>query len=140
MKPKPSPEPELMLIWNRSRRRWYRLPQSIAELMVVVAISGLGLAVVTEGSRRLNKGVTTRTPFIMPVQRSVLPIPSSQPPDPFVIPVMPGIDDAMIKQAPAGIDDGMIHSYPRASRAPVEPPPSPVTPGNPQRVQPRPLP
>ena len=75
MKPKPSPEPELMLIWSPQSRikRWYRLPQSIAELMVVVAMSGVGLAVVTEGSRRLNKGVTTRTPFIMPVQRSVLP-------------------------------------------------------------------
>ena len=36
--------------------------------MVVVAISGVGMAVVTEGSRRLNKGVTTRAPFILPIQ------------------------------------------------------------------------
>ncbi len=148
MKPKPSPEPELMLIWSRRqsrthRRRWYRLPQSIAELMVVVAISGVGMAVVTEGSRRLNKGVTTRAPFL-PIQRGVLPIPSPQPPfpDPFVIPAGPGIDDAMIKQAPEGIDDGMIFPRPRLFRAPaaLPPSPSPVTPGNPQRVQPRFLP
>ena len=111
MKSKPSPEPELMLA--RRRRRWYRLPQSIAELMVVVAISGLGLAVVTEGSRRLNKGITTRTPFVLPIQRGVLRVPLPQPPDPFVIPAMPGIDDAMIKQAPEGIDDGMIFPRPR---------------------------
>src|SRR4051812_46239258 len=149
MKPKPSPEPELMLIWNRSRsrtrrRRWYRLPQSIAELMVVVAISGVGMAVVTEGSRRLNKGVTTRTPFIMPVQRSVLPIPNPQPPDPFVIPAMPGIDDAMVKQVPMGIDDGMIFPRPSpilpAGPGAVPSAPSPITPGNPQPLQPRPLP
>lgn len=142
MKPKPSPEPELMLIWSRSRsrKRWYRLPQSIAELMVVVAISGVGLAVVTEGSRRLNKGVTTRTPFIMPVQRSVLPIPSPQPPDRFVIQTRPGIDDAMIKQAPAGIDDGMIFPRTGLSRLPAVLPPSPITPGNPQPLQPPPLP
>ena len=70
--------------------------------MVIVAISGVGMAVVTEGSRRLNKGVTTRTPFVLPIQRGVLPIPSPQPPDLFVIPAQPGIDDAMIKQAPGG--------------------------------------
>ena len=63
----------------------------------MVAISGLSLAVVTEGSRRLNKGVTTRAPFL-PVQRGVLPIPGPRPPDLFVIPARPGIDDAMIKQ------------------------------------------
>ena len=147
MKPmsKTSPEPELMLIWSRSRnrtrrRRWYRLPQSIAELMVVVAISGVGMAVVTEGSRRLNKGVTTRAPFVLPIQRSVLPIPLPQPRDPFVIPARPGIDDAMIKQAPEGIDDGMIFPRPGLFRAPAAPPPSPVTPSNPQPLQPRPLP
>jgi hypothetical protein len=146
MKPKPSPEPELMLIWSRSRsrtrrRRWYRLPQSIAELMVIVAISGVGMAVVNEGSRRLNKGVTTRAPFL-PVQRGVLPIPSPQPRDPFVIRAMPGIDDAMIKQAPAGIDDGII--FPRPSpilpAAPAAVPPAPVVPGRSQPLQPRRLP
>jgi hypothetical protein len=146
MKPKPSPEPEpeLMLIWSRSqsrnrRRRWYRLPQSIAELMVVVAISGVGMAVVTEGSRRLNKGVTTRAPFL-PVQRGVPPIPSPQPPDLFVIPAIPGIDDAMIKQAPTGIDDGMIFPRSRLFQVPAALPPAPATPGNLQPLQPRPLP
>ena len=126
MKPisKTSQEPELMLIWSRSRsltrltrrRRWCRLPRSIAELMVIVAISGVALAVVTEGSRRLNRGVTTRTPFL-PIQRGVPPIPNPQLPDPFVIPDMPGIDDAMIKQAPEGIDDGMIFPRPLSQRA-----------------------
>jgi hypothetical protein len=145
MKSKPSPEPELMLIWSRSqsrtrRRRWYRLPQSIAELMVVVAISGVSLAVVTEGSRRLNKGVTTRTPFVLPIQRSVLPIPSPQPRDPFVIQARQSIDDAMIKQAPEGIDDGMIFPRPSLFSAPAVLPRSPVTPSNPQPLQPRPLP
>jgi hypothetical protein len=137
MKPKASLEPELMLA--RRRRRWYRLPQSIAELMVVVAISGLGLAVLTEGSRRLNKGPgpTTRLVF---APRGVLPAPVPQPFDPMVIPARQGIDDAMIKQAPVGIDDAMIISYPRLSRAPFELRPSPVTPGNPQPLQPRPLP
>jgi hypothetical protein len=147
MKPKSSPEPELMLIWSQSRTRrgrWYRLPQSIAELMVVVAISGVALAVVTEGSRRLNKGVTTRTPFVLPIQRGVLrvplPQPQPQPLDPSAIPARQGIDDAMIKQAPEGIDDGMIFPRPSLFRAPAVLPPSPVTPSNPQPLQPRPLP
>jgi hypothetical protein len=148
MKPisKTSPEPELMQIWSRShtrtrRRRWCRLPQSIAELMVVVAISGVGMAVVTEGSRRLNKGVTPRAPFILPIQRGVLQVPLPQPRDPSVIQARQGIDDAMIKQAPEGIDDGMIFPRPRVFRTPAAlPPSSPVTPSNPQPLQPRPLP
>jgi hypothetical protein len=132
-----------MLIWSRSRtrrRRWYRLPQSIAELMVVVAISGVGLAVVTEGSRRLNKSVTTRAPFVLPIQRGVLQVPLPQRRDPFVIPAQPGIDDAMIKQAPQGIDDGMIFPRPGVFRAPAVLPPSAITPSNPQPLQPRPWP
>ena len=142
MKPKSLPEPELMLARGRRRRRWYRLPQSIAELMVVVAISGVALAVVTEGSRRLNKGVTTRTPFVLPIQRGVLrvPLPQPQPLDPSVIQARQGIDDAMIKQAPEGIDDGMIFPRPSLFSAPAVLPRSPVTPSNPQPLQPRPLP
>jgi hypothetical protein len=136
MKPKPSLEPGLMLA--RGRRRWYRLPQSIAELMVVVAISGLGLAVLTEGSRRLNKGITSKTRF-MPAPRGVLPAPISQPIDPMVIEARQGIDDAMIKQAPVGIDDAMIIPHPGLRRAPAALPPAPISPSQPQQLQPRPL-
>jgi hypothetical protein len=136
MKPKPSLEPELMPA--RGRRRWYRLPQSIAELMVVVAISGLGLAVLTEGSRRLNKGIVTKTRF-MPAPRGVLPAPVPQPADPMVIEARRGIDDAMIKQAPEGIDDAMIIPHPRLPRAPAALPLAPVPPSQPQQLQPRPL-
>jgi hypothetical protein len=136
MKSKPSLEPELMLA--RGRRRWYRLPQSIAELMVVVAISALGLAVLTEGSRRLNKGLGPK-PRLMTVPRGVPPTPVPQPFDPMVIEARQGIDDAMIKQAPEGIDDAMIIPHPRLARAPAELPLAPVTPSQPQQLQPRPL-
>jgi hypothetical protein len=132
MKPKSSLDSVFMLA--RGLKRWCRLPQSIAELMVLVAISGLGLAVLTEGSRRLNKNLGPGVRLV-PARPAVLTTLVPQPADPSVIPAPQGIDDAMIKLAPEGIDDGMIFPRPGLPRAPIALPPAPLTPSQPQQLR-----
>ena len=126
MKPKPSPEPELMLIWSRSRAA----PALVSAAPIDCRAHGrrgdqrAGLGRCDRRVTAAEQGRHDTDPVHHAHSAQCASGSCPQPFDPFVIPARQGIDDAMIKQAPAGIDDGMIFPRPRLSRAPAGLPPS----------------
>jgi hypothetical protein len=118
------PKNESELDFQPKLRRWYWPIRSIGQLMVVVALSGLAMAVLPDRHRPMPLALGIRPAAV----RAVQVIPRGQIPraaDPFVREARPGIDDAMIVTARPGIDDAMIISPGRLRRAPVIPQPAP---------------
>jgi hypothetical protein len=100
--------------------RWYWPIRSIGQLMVVVALSGLAMAVLPErpGTRSLPPGL--RPPAVRAVQ-VIPPAQTPRVPDRFVREAPAGIDDAMIVTARQGVDDAMIVNPARLRGRPVTP-------------------
>jgi hypothetical protein len=120
MRPKREPELE----FQPKLRRWYWPIRSIGQLMVVVALSGLAMAVLPDRHRPMRLAPGIRPAAV----RSVQVIPRVQVPrsaDPFIREARRGIDDAMIATARRGIDDGMIVSPGRLRGATISPPQAP---------------
>lgn len=137
MRPKPDPEFEFHV--KQRSRRGHRTIHSIGQIMVVVALSGLALAVLPDRSR-----LTSRPPGIRPrVVRAVQVISPGQTPsspDRFVHKAPAGIDDAMVVTARDGIDDAMIVSPARLRGGPILPEPSPEEPGRAKVIPLTPIP
>jgi hypothetical protein len=120
MRPKPEPE----FVFQPKHRRWYRPIRSIGQLMVMVALSGLALAVLPERHRPMPMALGIRPPAVRAVQ-VVPPVRVPRPLDPSVHEARPGIDDAMIVTARQGIDDAMIVNPGRFRGAPIIQQPAP---------------
>jgi hypothetical protein len=128
MKTKLASEPELMSRSKPGPGHWSWPLRSIGRLMTLVALSGLALAVWTEGSRRPNVPPAIRIPLRRAPRAQALDLPRTRLPaerDRSVIVAPGGIDEAMIKRAPEGIDDAMIFNPLEPRRAPVMPSPIP---------------
>jgi hypothetical protein len=107
-------------------RRWYWSIRSIGQLMVVVALSGLAMAVLPDRHRPMPLAPGTRPGAVRAVQ--VVPrvqVPRARAVDPFLHEARPGIDDAMIVTARPGIDDAMIVGPGRMRGALAIPQPAP---------------
>jgi hypothetical protein len=116
MRPKRKPELE----FQPRLRRWYGPIRSIGQLMVVVALSGLAMAVLPDRQRPMRLAPGIRPAAV----RAVQVIPQAQAPraaDTFIREARPGIDDAMIVTARGGIDDAMIVSPGRLRGTTISP-------------------
>src|SRR4029079_17708162 len=98
--------------------------RSIGQLMVVVALSGLAMAVLPDRSRPLSLAPAITPPAVRAVQ-VIPPMQAPRVPDRFVREAPGGIDDAMIVTARQGIDDAMIVGPSRLRGRPVAPDPVP---------------
>ena len=121
MRLKPESEPEFE--FQRKLRRWYWPIRSIGQLMVVVALSGLAMAVLPDRSRPMSLAPGIRPPAVRAVQ-VIPPVQTPRVPDRFVREAPGGIDDAMIVTARPGIDDAMIVNPSRLRGRPVTPEPA----------------
>jgi hypothetical protein len=140
MKPKPESEPEGDFSdFSVKPRRTFWGFRSIGQLMIVVALSGLVLAVVTgrqsstsRGALKIAKIRRAGPPWTLSGrQLAFQPRGKTLSPRGFdlgMIKTAPqSVDDAMIKTAPAGIDEAMIVNPfgPPDDPAVVEPEPTP---------------
>jgi hypothetical protein len=103
--------------------RWYWPIRSIGQLMVVVALSGLAMAVLPERPRTRSLPPGLRPPVVRAVQ-VIPPVQTPRVSDRFVREAPAGIDDAMIVTARQGIDDAMIVGPGRLRGWPVTPEPA----------------
>jgi hypothetical protein len=128
MKPKPNFDPDFPMT---SRRRYWPI-RSIGQLMIVVALSGLVLSVVSMKSQRPSPSVNVRKR--LPMTSRLVQVPSRNlqardvvqpPPDRFVIVARAEIDPAMVVQARPDIDPGMVFNpyTRRRGSAPSDPMP-----------------
>jgi len=104
--------------------RWYWPIRSIGQLMIVVALSGLAMAVLPDRPRPMSLAPGIRPTAVRAVQ-VLPPVQAPRVPDRFVREAPGGIDDAMIVTARPGIDDAMIVNPSRLRGRPVTPEPAP---------------